>query len=49
MLQEWGFAGIEPGGGGLKDRVKEFKDALKGSEILRERDLRGLQRRTDVR
>jgi len=32
-MQEWGFVGIEPGGGGLAKRVSEFQEALKGRNI----------------
>jgi sugar phosphate isomerase/epimerase len=32
-MAEWGFVGIEPHGGGLPDRVDEFKAALDGTPI----------------
>ncbi len=33
FLEELGFEGIEPGGGGLGNRVEEFQKALKGRNI----------------
>ncbi len=33
LLEKLGVVGLEPGGRGLKDRVKEFKDALNGRNI----------------
>lgn len=32
-LQDWGGVGLEVGGGGLAGRVKEIKDALKGTNV----------------
>lgn len=32
-MEKLGVVGFEPGGGGLKDRVKEIQDALKGRDI----------------
>lgn len=32
-MEKLGIVGFEPGGGGLKNRVKEIKDALKGRDI----------------
>ncbi len=32
-LQDWGGVGLEVGGGGLQHRVKEIKDALKGTNV----------------
>lgn len=33
FMEKLGVVGFEPGGGGLKDRVKEIKEALKGRDI----------------
>ncbi|MBI1387896.1 MAG: TIM barrel protein [bacterium] len=33
-MKEWGIVGFEPGGGGLAGRVKELKDAFKGTDIV---------------
>ncbi|HRT55115.1 MAG TPA: twin-arginine translocation signal domain-containing protein, partial [Candidatus Paceibacterota bacterium] len=33
FLEQHGFAGIEPGGGGLPNRVEEFQKALQGRKI----------------
>ncbi len=33
QMEKLGVVGFEPGGGGLKDRVKEIQDALKGRNI----------------
>lgn len=32
-MEKWGFDGIELGGGGLPDRVKEVQEALAGSKV----------------
>ncbi|MDI9384649.1 MAG: sugar phosphate isomerase/epimerase family protein [Verrucomicrobiota bacterium] len=32
-MEEWGFVGIEPGGGGLPNRINEFQEALKGTQV----------------
>ena len=33
LMEKLGVVGFEPGGRGLKDRVKEIKEALKGRNI----------------
>lgn len=33
FMKEHGIEGLEPGGGGLKDRVKTYQNAFKGSEL----------------
>ena len=38
-MEKLGVVGFEPGGRGLKDRVKEIKDALNGRNIRSERHL----------